>query len=159
MKFIGECFSSGFRTNKGNAVELNVVFVFEGRILSWDSVLLMENQISRIIQVNKKPLRKHRSSFVCVGFCVLRGDAFLQRWVCLPVSCTVQSRAVKILQEDQLGLLKGGELTLRCGHSQPATRTMSAFTPQSSSPFPFCSAERQANEGSKLVVQLAARSR
>lgn len=43
MKFIGECFSSGFRTNKGNAVELNVVFVFEGRILSWDSVLLMEN--------------------------------------------------------------------------------------------------------------------
>lgn len=30
MKFIGECLSSGFRTNKENAVDLNVGFVLKG---------------------------------------------------------------------------------------------------------------------------------
>lgn len=53
----------------------------------------------------------YNMKFYMLGFCLLNRDSFLLRQVCVHArSCAAQSlTALKILHEDQLGVLKRGE--------------------------------------------------
>lgn len=63
----------------------------------------------------------YNMKFYMVDFCLLNRDSFLLRQVCVHVSCCAAQSltALKILREDQLGVLKRGEPYLAGGtHSQ-----------------------------------------